>query len=156
MEDSLLIEHLTEYYTDKDTRNFTILDFVGAYGSPLLALAYSKLFWAGFVEFKGMIFLSDNFDKDKEEKIEELLKKGHTMQEIEKSFNWLEVPSGIFGKNAGDTYDDEDYYLAETLTQTWSCKLEKDFPNKSFCVKVLSPEETGGEVGVIFFQKNID
>ena len=153
MENSLLIEHLKEFYSKEDTRNFNVLNFVGAYGSPLLALAYAKLFWADFVEFKEMIFLADNLSEDAKEKIEELLDNNYKNKEIEKSFNLIEVPSGIFGKNAGDTYDEEDYQLAEILKQIWACKLEIDFPTKEFQIEVLSPEDTGGEVGIAFFQK---
>jgi hypothetical protein len=153
MENSLLIEHLKEFYSEKDTRNFNVLDFVGAYGSPLLALAYAKLFWADFVEFKEMVFLADKLSEEAKEEIEELLENNYKNQEIEKSFNLIEVPSSIFGKNAGDTYDEEDYRLAETLKQIWSCKLEIDFPTKEFQFEVLSPEDTSGEAAIIFFQR---
>jgi hypothetical protein len=153
MNNSSLIEHLKEFYSEQDNRNFNVLDFVGAYGSPLLALAYAKLFWADFVEFKEMIFLSDNLSDDGKEKIEELLNNDYKNQVIEKSFNLIEVPSDIFGKNAGDTYDEEDYQLAKILKQIWTCKLEIDFPTKEFQIEILSPEETGGEVGIIFFQR---
>ncbi len=153
MENALLVEHLKEFYSDEDTRNFNVLDFVGAFGSPLLAIAYSKLFWADFIEFREMVFLSENFNEDVKKKIGELLENNSIKQDIEKSFNLFEVPSSFFGKNSGDTYDGEDYQLAEILKQSWRCKLEKDFPSKEFKVEILSADTTGGEVGVIFYQK---
>lgn len=62
MKEELIIEHLKKIYSDKDTTNFDLLDFVGAFGSIPMALAYSKLFWPDFVEFYEMIFLKDIFE----------------------------------------------------------------------------------------------
>lgn len=153
MKDSLLIEHLKEFYIGEETQNFNILDFVGAFGSPLLALAYAKLFCPVFIEYKGMIFLSDSFSKNAREKVDGLLRNSHKKQEIEKSFNSFEIPSYFFNKNAGDTYDEEDYHLAEILKQTWGYKLKTDFPDRKFHIEILSTEETGGEVSLILFQE---
>ena len=153
MKNAELIEHLKEYYAGKDTKNFNILDFVGAYGSPLLAIAYYKLFSPDFIEYRGMIFMADEFDDKGRIDVDHLLEqKNLSKKEIEQSYDWFEIPSGFFAKSAGDTYDDEDEYLAEILCRTWKLKLEADFPDKRFVVKLLDPEETGGEIGIAFYQ----
>lgn len=152
MKNEELIEHLKEYYSDKDTKGFNILDFV-AFGSPLLAIAYYKLFFPDFVEYRGMIFMADEFYDEDRIDVDHLLEQENlSKKEIEQSYDWSEIPSGFFGKNAGDTYDDEDDYLAEILCQTWKCKLEADFPGKRFVVELVDAKETGGEIAVVFYQ----
>lgn len=157
MDNSELIEHLTEYYSGKGSKNFNVLDFVGAFGSPLLAVAYSKLFWPDFSEFEDMIFLSDHLEmayvkSEQPQQIKECLAESWEKQRIEYSFNLCDVPESFFNKNAGDTYDSEDEYLANVLAQMWKSKLTHQFPSRNFNVEVLTPEENGGEFAVTFYQ----
>lgn len=156
-----IIEHLKNYYEGEDTRNFTVLDFVGAFGSPLLALAYSKLFWPDFVEFNEMVFLTDSVDgtalrPDTAERIKSYRATGRSKEETEKSFNLFEIPSSFFNRGSDDTSDEADEQLAQLLTITWSCKLKRDFPERIFFTETVSPSDTGGEFALRFFQVNKD
>lgn len=155
MNDLDLIEHLREYYAQEGSKNFNVLDFVGAFGSPLLAIAYSRLFWPDFIELHGMIFISDNVGAGNRKDIDECVNKSWNKQEIEKAFNIFEVPEYFFGKFAGDTYDDEDEHLAEILVQAWRGKLAMDFPNRSFMVEVVDREENGGDLAIWFYQADL-
>lgn len=154
MTDETLIKSFQEYFHNEDTHNFTVLDFVGAFGSPLMALGYAKLFWPEFIEFKGMVFFAEDFDSDMQKRVTDMLEQDNlAANEIEQSFNLFEVPSIFFAQYAGDTDEEQDEDLAEILARMWKCKLETDFPEKDFSVRVLSPEESGGEVAVSFSQE---
>ncbi|MBX3282036.1 MAG: hypothetical protein KF756_06115 [Acidobacteria bacterium] len=156
MRELTFTKRLKAYFSSEDTRNFSVLDFVGTFGSPLIALAYAKLFWPDFVEFKGMIFVGDNFDRETKDRIDAILHSSEAEREdfsgIEKSFNFFEVPSYFFGRHAGDTNEEEDRYLAEKLAEMWKCKLSMDFPERSFVIKLIEPEESGGEIALMFYQ----
>jgi hypothetical protein len=154
MNEKILIEHLRKVHSKHDTSNFNILDFMSAFGSPLDGLVYSRLFWPEFIEFKEMIFLKESIeDEDDKRKIAETFKRyGGDKTKTEQSFNLIEIPSGFFTRGLGDTTEEEDRWLAEKLAEMWLCRLQFLYPNRKFEVKVLNPEETGGEVGVIFYQ----
>lgn len=153
MNEEDLITHLQEYFERENTRNFSVLDFVGAFGSPLLAIGYSKLFWPQFCAFEDMIFLADSIeDAEAKRRVKKCLHESWDKQEIEKSFSLCEIPEYFFNKNLGDTYDEEDEYLAEILTQMWGCKLAKDFPSRTFNVEIVPPEENGGNLAITFYQ----
>ena len=50
-----LVVELTRLHADQNTKNFNAYDFISAFGSPLEAVMYSKLFWPDFIEIKGMV-----------------------------------------------------------------------------------------------------
>lgn len=156
MKNEEIIESLKIYFPKEDCTNFEIGDFVSAFGSPLLAIAYSKLFWPEFVEFEGMVFLAEAFDNEAQQRVSEALKQNiESKSEIEEAFNLYEVPSYFFGTNAGDTTEDEDHELAKIMAEMWMAKLRMDFPNKAFKMEIVPPEVSGGEVSLLFYQEEI-
>ena len=153
MKDEQLVERLRTITPDRDTTGFNIFDFLHMEGSPLLALLYSRLFWPAFVEIDGMVFLKETFeDMDDYRRLAEAFERyGRDPQKTEQAFNLVEVPS-LFGRRLGETTDEEDVFLAERLAEMWRCRLQQLYPQRRFMVEVLKPEQTGGEVGVIFYQ----
>jgi hypothetical protein len=149
-----LIKRLSTLYTEKDTINFNVLDYVYAVGSPLQALMYSKLFWPEFIEIEDMVFLKDRIeDEDDRRAVLKVLEQHEgNRRKTEQAFNLSEIPPDIFGKNMGETTEEEDRYLAEILVEMWQCRLRILFPNRSFKVVLLTAEETGGEIGILFYQ----
>jgi hypothetical protein len=135
----------------QDTSGFNFFDFLHAYGSPLDALFYSRLFWPEFVEIDGMVFLKETIeDDDDKARLNEALKRYEgDKTKTEKSFNIAEIPS-LFGKNLAETTDEEDLVLAERLAEMWEHRLRIIYPDRKFAVKILSAEETGGEIGISF------
>lgn len=73
------------------------------------------------------------------------------LQELEASFNFIEV-GYLFDCNGRDTTDEEDEVLAIQLRTAWDAWLKYSYPDRKFCVEVLTPEETGSTVGVHFFE----
>lgn len=154
MNDRHLIRRLRELHPDLDTTNFDVLDFVAAFGSPLEALMYSRLFWPEFIEIEGMIFLKESmeYEDDRQRLADALERYGGNRTQTEQSFNLVEVPSTLFTRHKGDTTEVEDQWLAQRLVQMWLAGLRHSYPDRDLVVKVLDPEDTGDEVGVIFYQ----
>src|SRR5258708_6340661 len=137
----------TKHGSDIDTTSFDIRDFVYAFGSPLDALMYSTLLWPRFEEIDGMIFIEGTIEDDEDrDRLSEVFEKNERdVSRTEEDFNLVEVPSDLFGQRAGETSDEEDQRLAELLAQMWAARLHSLYPSRRFVVKVLEPEETGGE-----------
>ena len=155
MEDDQLLKRLRQLYPNADTTSFDVLDFVAAFGSPLDALMYSMLFWPVFVEIEGMTFLKESVEnEDDRQRLADALKRyeGDRTQ-TEQSFNLFEIPSMLFTTRAGETIEEEDLWLAQRLAEMWRACLRHRYPDRNFVVEVLDPHDTGGEVGVIFYER---
>ena len=157
MEDDYLLKRLHQLYPDPDTTNFDVLDFVAAFGSPLEALMYSRLFWPEFVEIEGMVFLRETMeDEDDHERLADAFKRyGDDRTQTEKAFNLVEVPALLFSSYEAyrQTTEEEALWLARRLAEMWRACLHQKFPGRNFVVEVLE-EDTGLDtVGVIFYQR---
>jgi hypothetical protein len=153
MHDELLIDHLKEFHAKADTTNFNVLDFVSAFGNPLEALVYSKLFWPDFVEFEGMIFHEGSIeDDDDRSRIRVALSEFPTRREVEESFNQFLIPDDFFSAGLGATTDEENIYLAERIAEMWKARLAQLFPNKKCVVELQSPEETKLGPTIVVYQ----
>jgi len=142
MNDNDLIHRLNEIHSEADTTNFGILDFVSAFGNPLDALAYSKLFWPDFVEYKGMIFMSSILEStDDRARVLDALSKGLNKAETEESFNNFDIPSSVFGSHRLQLTLSGYARLAERLAEMWRARLAQLFPNRTFDVTVTHPED---------------
>lgn len=152
--DDGLIAELTKKYSDQDTTNFGVLDFISAFGSPLDALAYCRLFRPRFVELEGMVFRQECLEDDEDQKsvLGTLQRFGGDKVRTERSFNLVEVPSGLFSRQAGESSNEADQELARQLVELWSFSLARAFPDRSYIVETVTPEETGGEIGVVFYR----
>jgi hypothetical protein len=134
-----------------------MLDFVAAFGSPLQALMYSRLFWPEFVEIDGMVFLKESmeYDDDRRRLAEALEYYGGDLTQTEQSFNLVEVPSSLFTdyEALNETTEEEDLWLAQRLAQMWRACLSNRYPGREFILEVLQEDTGGGDaVSVIFYQ----
>ena len=154
MKDEELIKRLRVMCPNRDTTGFNLFDTLHAEGSGLYALLYCRLFWPEFVEIDNMVFLKETFeDEDDLRRLTEAFERyGRDPRKTEQSFNLVEIPS-LFGRRMGETIDEEDHWLAERLAEMWSYRLQLLYPHRRFIVEVLEPEQTGGEVAVIFYQQ---
>ena len=127
MEDHHLVRRLQQLLPDSDTANFDVLDFVAAFGSPLEALMYSRLFWPEFVEIDGMIFLKESieYEDDRQRLARALEYYGGDRTQTEQSFNLVEVPSMLFTTRKGETAEEEDRWLAQRLAEMWSTQTTR-------------------------------
>lgn len=153
MHDESLIDRLKKLHASADTSNFNVLDFVSAFGNPLEALAYSKLFWPDFLEFEGMIFLRDDVeDEEDRSRIRSALSKFGTSQEVEKSFNQFLIPEIFFSAHYSEANEEEALHLAERIAAMWEARLAQLFPSKKCVVELQLPEETGEGPTIVVFQ----
>ena len=142
---------LKKRYPDHNTQSFDLADFTFAFGSPLDAFLYAKLFWPDFIEFSGMIFHSEVVASEADrERVRQMISASHSPSGIEQSFNQFDVPSSFFGKYAGDTSDSEDLHLARIICDLWKARLLVLFPNRNITVKCSIRE--GSEPSLSVFQ----
>ena len=137
-----------------DTTRFNYFDFLHAHGSPLDALFYSRLFWPEFVEIKEMVFLKETIeDDDDRSRLDRALEHyDGDKTKTEQSFNLTEIPY-LFGKNISETNFEEDLMLTERLAEMWRHRLQMIYPERNFIVQILSAEDTGDEISIIFYME---
>jgi hypothetical protein len=152
MRDKVLIDHLKEFHAGSDTSNFNVLDFVGTFGTPLDALAYSKLFWPDFLEFDGMVFLKDFVEDDEDRsRIRRFRAESSTRREVEESFNRFLIPVSFFSKRGQATIE-EHIYLGEQMAEMWRARLERLFPDKRFVVELQMPSDDEDQPTIVVYQ----
>ena len=140
--DEEVIRHLKEIHSDADTSNFKVLDFASAFGSPMDALVYSKLFWPDFFEFENMIFLSTILEsEDDRSRVRAAISKGASKAEIEKSFNTFDISSDFFASCRASMTEAEEDTLAERMAEMWRARLKQLFPTRDFDVEVAYPPD---------------
>lgn len=139
-----------------DTTRFNYFDFLHAHGSPLDALFYSRLFWPEFIEIKEMVFLKEMIeDDDDRARLDRALEYyDGDKTRTEQSFNLAEIPY-LFGKNISETNLEEDLMLTERLAEMWRYRLQMIYPERKFIVQILSAEDTGDAIGIIFYTERI-
>ncbi len=147
-----LVSELSRLYSDDDTTNFIVSDFIHAFGSPLEAMAYAKLFWPDFVQVDEMLLRSDVIEDagDAERARQALRKWNGDLEKTERSFNRLNIPAGVFGKRINESSATIDEQLAEILVEMWEARLRQKFPNRKYLV--ILERESDGEVSVSFYQ----
>jgi hypothetical protein len=132
--------------------NFGVFDFLGAFGSPVEAIAYAKLFWPDCVEVDGMVLRSDVVEDEMDVlRLREVLQKWNgDISKTECSFNLIEIPCGVFGKRSGESSDALDEQLARILAEMWHARLIQKYPNRIF--SVILEHDNDGTVFVTFCQ----
>lgn len=155
MKRNKLLRRLREAFPGEDNEGFGPFDLVHKFGRPQLALLYSELFWPEFRRIEGMTFLASAVEDDADVgRVREALARLNDPQKVERSFNFVEVPS-LFGGAKGESTDEEDILLAERLRDMWDARLSSLFPQSEFEVRVIEASDEGEEVGVMFYTKVI-
>ena len=95
-------------------------------------IGFSRLLWPEFVEHQGRVYLSDFFDRDR---LGQALAAGASPDVAQAMQNALDL-SQLFSSAGEAVQADQLLYLAATLEQSWSAKLQHDFPDRSARVAV--------------------
>jgi hypothetical protein len=148
-----LVAALTRIHADRDTTKFGVFDFLGAFGSPLEAMAYSKLFWPDCIDIDGMVIRKDVIEDEADlKRIRDVLQRWNgDIAKTEYTFNRLEVPCGVFGKRAGESTSKLDDELAQILAEMWRARLMQLYPDRKFMVTL--DRDADGTVVVSFCQQ---
>ena len=151
--DEALIEELRRKYAGYDTRNFGVSDFLAAFGSPIDAVMYLRLFWPEFIRFDGMVFRRETIeDEEDQRRVREALRRcGGDRTRTEQSCNLVDVPCGVFSRGAAESSEEIDTFLVDKLVELWHCRLALKFSGRTFVVEAIPPEENAGEWAVTFY-----
>jgi hypothetical protein len=151
LNEDALLRTLRRRYPDRDTTGFGLFDFVHALGSPVDALLYSALFWPELLEIDGAVLASDVIEDEADLAQVRASVRERGAVETEKRFNLREF-SDLFGSGLAEIDDDQSEVLLARLAEMWRCRLATRFPGRRFAVEVWSPDETGGDIGIVFYQ----
>jgi hypothetical protein len=149
--DDELLQTLQRRHPDQDTTGFSLFDFIHALGSPLDALLYSALFWPELVEVDGAILSSDAIEDEADLVRIRAIVRERGAVETEKRFNLREF-SDLFGNGLAEIDDRQAEALLGRLAEMWRGRLAARFPGRRFAVDVWQPDETGGDIGIVFYQ----
>jgi hypothetical protein len=153
MTEQEVIADIRSHYSDEDKGDFDAVDLIWRHGSVIEAIMYSKLFWPEVTETLGFVLLKDRIDTEEAKtRLSKAISEKMDLSELEESFNLIELPSDVFSRTE-DATDEQVEHLAACLVEMWQAKLQLAYPNRAFLVRVLSPNETGGDVGITFCQE---
>jgi hypothetical protein len=133
-------------------------DFLHCFGSVEGALLYAALFVPELIEIEGCVFLKDLGAKPAGgvASLAEQIKHARTespgtLRRFLESCNWVEVP--FLFSNHSDNGDGSPT-LAAVIVEVWRARLYDKYPDRRFKVRIISPEETGGWIGVGFVEEH--
>ncbi|MBI1321713.1 hypothetical protein GC170_00795 [bacterium] len=132
-----IVAELKRLHADQDTTNFGVYDFISAFGTPLEAVMYSKLFWPDFIEIEGMVIRSEVIEdeSDRSRIINSLQLCNYEAQEVEYSYNRMDIPYGIFAtRRALECSDSIMGEMLKTLVDMWASRLSQLFQDRRFKV----------------------
>lgn len=130
--------------------NFSLDDYLHAFGKESNALLYWSLFFPELVEVENRVFLN-RMVIDKEALKGEINNTNKSISEIEKSYNFIEI-GYLFDCEGRDIIDEEELLLAEKIKVSWGAWLKIRYPSRHFLIEILTPEQTGSTVGVQFYE----
>jgi hypothetical protein len=127
-------------------------DIINQFGDMVSALLYSTIFFPEFVEVSGSVFL-----KDRAPGADESLESDHlTIAEVEASYNSIEVVYLFTNRNIllneADYSEAAEIKLAGIIADAWADRLKRLYPSRVFKVSVLTPEESGSDYSVEFYE----
>ena len=93
-------------------------------------VGFSRVLWPEFLEHQDRIYLSDFFSQDR---LAQMLADGATASAAQAMVNALDL-SQLFSAAGEPVETDQILYLAGTLKQAWSAKLQQDFPGRTIRV----------------------
>ena len=153
MTEQEMIADIRSHYSDDDKGDFDVLDLSWRHGSVIEAIMYSMLFWPETTETLDLVLLKHRIDTEESRtRLSKAISEKMDLSELEESFNLVELPSDVFS-GTEDTTDEQVEHLAGRLVEMWRTKMQLTYPDRVFLVRVLSPDETGGDVGITFCQK---
>lgn len=130
-----------------DGQGISPLDYVFSCARSDTATAYIDLFWPEFVVFEDCV-LRAGFKEDGVRAWQAT--KGSTRRHVEAATNCLDIGS-LFRNSAEEQSEliyDRALLVRATLVETYTAKLERDFPERIFHVELLDDDE----VALTFYQ----
>jgi hypothetical protein len=133
-------------------KGIDIESWIGCIGDFQKAIGYSAMFWPEFKEVNGCVVNANASEKI----INDWIKKSpENPKAVEPVMNHLHI--------ADLHYEDRENvsvkalaYLGNVLKEIYQCKLQRDFPDKTFVVEFTKPEDENDIIGyeMTFYQKD--
>jgi hypothetical protein len=152
---------LNYYFPQPET--LTAAQLMAVEGTMWSALLYSSLFLPETEVVNDVVFLKSwqyeseaafvDYRKRLLRELESLNKQDRKRQLSD--FNWVELHLAIHNEYhnmySSDQFLDSCYVLlAQKVALSWDAVLHRRYPSRSFVVSVISEEESGGSLGIMF------
>lgn len=143
-----IVANLSEW---NDGKGISLSNWVTLIGNFDNFIAYSRLVWPEFIEYKNRIYIADFFN---EHELEKNIQNGTTEYQAQLFQNCLDVAT-IFPEDEENWEEEKVLYLANTLKSSWEASLKTNFPNRVFNVFIDNclHEENVGDLLVTFAEK---
>ena len=135
-----LVPEITKW---NNGQGVSISDWIQMMGDYAHAVGYSLVFWPSFIEKDGCVFREDVANYNQCSKA-----CSGNRQAIESTVNHIHLCDLHCNDTEGNT-PERMQYLASILKEIYTCKLERDFPHKTFTVEVY--DDPSGPI-LTFFQ----
>jgi hypothetical protein len=149
--ESRSVTALPDYLSEDGAFTVPTRELLLNFGHAVDALMYYHLFFPKFVEVENSVLLNDDIDCVSERFSVQKKTTKLTIDELEASFNFVEVPYMFCPVDVNT--DSVIILLCNMLVQSISCRLRYEYPDREFVVSVLSPEESGSVYGVTFSER---
>jgi hypothetical protein len=141
-------EHLRRHFHPAEgVEPYGVSDFTHQFGNAVDALLYVPLFCPKFFEVEGSVLLYQGTDLAKRF-IDAKRASKMSLQDLERSFNSLEVSYAFSNTPAGTDGDDD--LLARFVAESWRGRLALLYPSRRFEVSILSANESGSVTAIHF------
>ncbi len=150
-----LIDVLKKHYFAGPEEDFEVEEALATSATAVGALLYSPVFCPPTEEIDGLVFIKLQEVCAPGEKPRQIRRyreeTGGDLREVQRSFNLVE-PLRLFDIDQPELTDEEERLLAETLAEAWRAWLHWRHPGRRFEVELLGRDETGGEIGLTFYE----
>lgn len=135
------------FVMDVEGQGFDHWDYLYRFGSTAGALLCARLFVPEFVEMFGCVLLKRDRSEGEMAALKAAAESGRLSPEFVASFNCVEI-GYLF--NDRRSSDEDDLVLAKSVAEAWRGRLKLLYPERTFEVVVLTPEETKSVAAVQF------
>jgi hypothetical protein len=127
------------------------VSYLSEVGDATHALVYAWLYWPKLVEIRGAVFfaLSGNDESEISERLSSPVRdEGSerpvlTWKELVDSYNIFEI-GHLFRSTLASAEDSDDLHrgLGGVLVRTWRARLNEEYPNRQFSVRLVEADES--------------
>jgi hypothetical protein len=128
-----------------NSEDFSLLDYLFGVSNVEVAIAFTKLFWPDFFEYKDGVFLSEAFNSKIYEQWKDQLEDDITS--IEQVMNHKHIEDLLPGSE--NISMENLFYLGQVIAEMWQSRLSLVYPNRRFKVDC---KQEDGTVVVMFYQ----
>ncbi|MBC8103167.1 MAG: hypothetical protein H7Z41_11325 [Cytophagales bacterium] len=127
---------------------FGLLDYLSGVATCEMAVAFTALFWPDLVEYGDAVLLADGFTPALADQWRDQL--GGDTAALERVMNHRHLSDLLPGSE--EVGQENLRHLGQVLVHTWQCRLERQFPHRTFRTDFYEDPEAE-EVTITFCQE---